>query len=290
VKIFPLPPVRRYDSYIFRNFADGVAFMYDLTREAKPPASVRLVDNPQFQLSQTLKPRASGAKRLKRRAEKFYVLKLRGFDPEQMCACTLVYEGTKAEVDSQDEAVRRLAGRHNAMRGGPENGRRGYQLTYGIAYLRDFVMKHFIVAESLETSVPWSQTIALCEAVKQRVREEYAKRSLPGQPFICCRVTQVYQTGVCVYFYLAFSHKGADDPVGLFGELERCARDEILRTGGSLSHHHGVGKLRRGFLPRIMSEATIDIRSEIKHAVDPANIFGISNQGVGANRAVTADV
>jgi alkyldihydroxyacetonephosphate synthase len=218
------------------------------------------------------------------------VLKLRGFDPEQMCACTLVYEGTKAEVDSQDEAVRRLAGRHNAMRGGPENGRRGYQLTYGIAYLRDFVMRHFIVAESLETSVPWSQTIALCEAVKQRVREEYARRSLPGQPFICCRVTQVYQTGVCVYFYLAFSHKGVEHPVGLFAELERCARDEILRTGGSLSHHHGVGKLRRGFLPRIMSEATIDIRSEIKHAVDPANIFGISNQGVGANRAVTADV
>jgi alkyldihydroxyacetonephosphate synthase len=290
VKIFPLPEVRRYDSYIFRTFTDGVAFMYDLTREARPPASVRLVDNPQFQLSQTLKPRATGTKQLKRRAEKFYVLKLRGFDPEQMCACTLVYEGTQEEVDAQDEAVRRLARRHNAMRGGPENGRRGYQLTYGIAYLRDFVMKHFIVAESLETSVPWSQTIALCEGVKRRVLEEYAKRGLPGRPFICCRVTQVYQTGVCVYFYLAFSHKGVDDPVEAFGELERCARDEILRTGGSLSHHHGVGKLRRGFLPRIMSEATLDVRAEMKQAMDPVNVFGIANQGIGSNRAVAADV
>jgi alkyldihydroxyacetonephosphate synthase len=289
VKIFPLPEVQRYDSFIFRNFADGVAFMYDLTREATPPASVRLVDNPQFQLSQTLKPRATGAKKVKRRAEKLFVLKVRGFDPDEMCACTIVYEGDREQVDAQDKAVRRIARRHRGMRGGPENGRRGYQLTYGIAYLRDFVMKHFVLAESLETSVPWSRTIELCESVKQRIRDEYARRGLPGRPFVCARVTQVYQTGVCVYFYLAFSHKAVENPVEVFAELERCARDEILRCGGSLSHHHGVGKLRRGFLPRVMSQGTLDLRSDLKHAVDPDNVFGIANQGIGSNRAVTAD-
>lgn len=290
VKIFPIPAVQRYDSYIFRNFADGVAFMYDLTREATPPASVRLVDNPQFQLSQTLKPRATGAKLLKRRAEKLFVLRVRGFDPEQMCACTIVYEGDSDQVAAQDRAVRRIAKRHRGMRGGPENGRRGYQLTYGIAYLRDFVMKHHVLAESLETSVPWSRTLELCGNVKRRIRDEYTRRQLPGRPFICCRVTQVYQTGVCVYFYLAFSHKGVENPVEVFAELERAARDEILRSGGSLSHHHGVGKLRRGFLPRVMSPAALELRADLKSAIDPANVFGIANQGIGANRAVTADV
>jgi len=38
------------------------------------------------------------------------------------------------------------------------------------------------------------------------------------------------------------------NPSEVFAELERAARDEILRSGGSLSHHHGVGKLRREFL------------------------------------------
>ncbi len=56
VKIFPLPEVTRYDSLIFPSFEAGVGFLYDLTREATPPASVRLVDNLQFQLSMTLKP------------------------------------------------------------------------------------------------------------------------------------------------------------------------------------------------------------------------------------------
>ncbi|NIO60173.1 MAG: oxidase, partial [Acidobacteria bacterium] len=65
---------------------------------------------------------------------------------------------------------------------------RGYQLTFGIAYLRDFLMKYYILGESLETSVPWTQVLSLCGNVKRRVAEEYARRELPGRPFISCRV------------------------------------------------------------------------------------------------------
>ena len=280
VKIFRLPEVQRYDAMLFPSFDQGVAFMYDLAREAVPPASVRLVDNLQFQLSQTLKPKARGLRALTRKLEKKYVTRIRGFDPLRMVACTLVYEGSRAEVASQSDAVRRLAARHGGMRAGAENGRRGYQLTFGIAYLRDFVMKHYVLGESFETSVPWSQVLSLCTNVKRRLHDEYAQRKLPGRPFVTCRVTQVYQTGVCVYFYFGFYHRGLPQPAALYGELERCARDEILKSGGSLSHHHGVGKIRRSFLPRIMSGAALAWSQEIKRAIDPSNIFGIANQAI----------
>jgi alkyldihydroxyacetonephosphate synthase len=278
VKIFPLPEVARYDAVIFPGFEEGVAFLYDLTREAVPPASVRLVDNLQFQLSQTLKPRAAGLPALLRRAEKLFATKVRGFDPRRMVACTLLYEGSRRQVKGEESAVRHLARRHGGMRAGAENGRRGYQLTFGIAYLRDFVMKHYILGESFETSVPWSGALALCENVKGRLAAEHAARGLPGRPFVTCRVTQVYQTGVCVYFYFGFYHKGVERPAEVFAELERAARDEILRSGGSLSHHHGVGKLRSGFLPRVFSPAALEWASEVKRAVDPGNLFGIANQ------------
>jgi alkyldihydroxyacetonephosphate synthase len=278
VKIFPLPEVSRYDALLFPCFEDGVAFMYDLARNGIPPASVRLMDNLQFQLGQTLKPKAEGFRAMKRRMEKLYVTRVRGFEPSRMVACTLVFEGSRREVEAQEAAVARIARRHGAMRAGAENGQRGYQLTFGIAYLRDFVMKFHIVGESFETSVPWSQTLALCENVKQRLATEYAARGLPGRPFVSCRVTQIYQTGVCVYFYFGFYHKGVERPDLVYAELERCARDEILRSGGSLSHHHGVGKIRRGFLPRIMSPAALEWSAEVRRAVDPANIFGIGNQ------------
>jgi alkyldihydroxyacetonephosphate synthase len=285
VKIFPLPELQRYDAVLFKGFEAGVAFLYDLKREAVPPASVRLVDNLQFQLSQTLKPRASGVRALKRKLEKLLVTRLRGFDPERMVACTLVYEGSRQEVRRQQAAVMRLARRHGGMRAGAENGKRGYQLTFGIAYLRDFVMRHYILGESFETSVPWSGVLALCDNVKRRLAAECAARGIPGRPFVTARVTQVYQTGVCVYFYFGFYHKGVEQPVETFSALEEAARDEILRSGGSLSHHHGVGKLRRRFLPRIFSPAALAWSAELKRAVDPANVFGISNQLLGAESA-----
>lgn len=281
VKIFPLPEVQRYDSWLFPDFARGLAFLYDLTREATPPASVRLVDNLQFQLSQTLKPRAEGLARLKRRAQRLVVTRLRGFHPERMVACTLLYEGDRKEVGGQARAVRRIARRHGGLRGGGANGRRGYQLTFSIAYLRDFVMKHWVLGESLETSVPWSRALGVCENVEKRVEREHRERGLPGRPFVSRRITQVYQTGVCVYFYLGFYHKGVERPCEVFAEVERSARDEILASGGSLSHHHGVGKLRRGFLPRVMSPAALAWSSALKGAVDPTNVFGAGNQLLG---------
>ena len=278
VKVFPLPEIQRYDSLLFPDFERGVSFMYDLTRQSTPPASVRLADNLQFQLSQTLKSKAEGLQVLMRWAEKLFVTKLRGFDPEHMTACTLVYEGTRGEVEAQDAAVRRIARRYGGMRAGEENGKRGYQLTYGIAYIRDFMMKHYILGESFETSVSWSQALSLCENVKRRLEEEHASRALPGRPFISARMTQVYQTGVCIYFYFAFYHKGIDQPCRVFAELEHAARDEILLSGGSLSHHHGVGKHRRDFLPRIMSTTALEWSAEVKEAIDPTNIFGAGNQ------------
>ncbi|MFL5927720.1 MAG: FAD-binding oxidoreductase [Gaiellaceae bacterium] len=278
VKIFPLPEVQRYDAFIFPDFDKGVAFMHDLTRNGAVPASVRLMDNLQFQLGQTLKPRATGLGALKRRLERHYVTRLRGFAVDRMAACTLAYEGTRDEVAAQAAAVKGVARSHGGIRGGAANGERGYQLTYSIAYLRDFIMGQWILGESFETSVPWSQVLTLCENVKRRLRDEHRRRKLPGKPFVTCRVTQVYETGVCVYFYAAVAYKGVDRPSEIFAELERSARDEILLSGGSLSHHHGIGKLREQFLPRIVSPGTLAWREAVKRAVDPTDVFGVGNQ------------
>ena len=277
VKLFPLPPVQRYGSILFKEFEQGLAFMYDLAQTGRAPASVRLMDNLQFQFGQVLKPAATGWKVLKKRFEKWLVTGPLGFDPSRMVACTLVFEGTPEDVAAQEKTVYTLAKRHGGFKAGEENGRRGYLLTYGIAYIRDFVMQHHVMAESFETSVPWSQAKALCDNVKRRVYEAHAERNLPGKPFVSCRVTQVYETGVCVYFYFAFHAKGVADPVKMYAEVEHAAREEILRCGGSLSHHHGVGKIRQSFIPSIMSPAAQQWRRLAKTAFDPSNVFGCGN-------------
>jgi alkyldihydroxyacetonephosphate synthase len=286
VKLFPLPRERRYGSLLFRTFDEGFAFMYDLAQEDRPPASVRLVDNLQFQFGQALKPASRGAKKLKSRAEKWLVTGPLGFDPDRMVAATLVFEGTRDEVKRQERRVYEIAKRHRGFRGGAENGRRGYTLTFGIAYIRDFVLRHQIVGESFETSVPWSQAQALVERVKARILKSHRDRGLPGNPFVSCRVTQVYETGCCVYFYMAFYARGVEDPVGAYHEIESEAREEVLAAGGSISHHHGVGKLRLPFVPEIMSPAMVEWRERLKAALDPEGVFA-AQAPLGAHSPVS---
>jgi alkyldihydroxyacetonephosphate synthase len=277
VKVRPLPEVAKHGSVIFREFESGMAFLRDVQRSGAVPASIRLMDNLQFQFGQALKPRATGLAAVKSRLQKLFVTRLAGFAVDRMVACTLLFEGTRPEVAAQERSVYRLAARHRGIKGGAENGQRGYALTFAIAYIRDFMMSHHVLAESFETAVSWSQCVPLIQNVKQRLWQEHAKRGLPGRPFVSARVTQLYETGVCVYFYFAFHHQGVANASEVYAELERAAREEILRSGGSLSHHHGVGKLRQRFLPAVFSPTALAWREGLKRSVDPEDLFGCAN-------------
>ena len=119
-------------------------------------------------------------------------------------------------------------------------------------------------------------------------REEHRRHGINGEPFLSCRVTQLYPTGVCVYFYYAFHYKGLERPSEVYAAIEHAAREEILAQGGSLSHHHGVGKLRAEFLPDVLSPTAMTWNAGAKRAVDPHNVFGTGNHGVDRTEAEQA--
>ncbi|PTB62276.1 alkyl-dihydroxyacetonephosphate synthase [Trichoderma citrinoviride] len=283
VKLCPLPEATEYAAVLFPTWEDGVQFMYELRHSNCQPASVRLVDNEQFRMSQALKPAPSSSflgntlAGLKRKLEHLYILQIKGFGPREVVACTMVFEGTKSEVNIQEHVVKRLVKKHGGVNAGAENGRRGYQMRYNIAYIRDFAIQHYVLAESFETSVPWSQVLDLCDRVKARLRREHEERRLQGKPLVTCRVTQLYETGVAVYFYFGYYFEGVSEPEKVYAEMEEAAREEVLLAGGSLSHHHGVGKLRNKFLGSAWSEAALEWRDDVKRALDPQNVFGCGN-------------
>jgi alkyldihydroxyacetonephosphate synthase len=173
VKLFALPEVQRYGSVLLPNLTAGLAFMYDLQQSGAVPASVRVMDNVQFHFGQALKGRKTGAAaKAKSELEKFVVTQVKGFDPHEMAVATVVFEGSADEVDFQERTLYRIAEKHGGMKAGATNGERGYQLTFGIAYIRDLTFEHWTIAESFETSVPWSRAIELYDRVRARVQRE----------------------------------------------------------------------------------------------------------------------
>lgn len=278
IKVRNLPEKRAYGSVIFPDFESGYKALYEISMARAAPVSIRLMDNMQFQFGQALKPAHHSFKELAiDKAKKLYVTKILGFDPDRMTAATLMFEGSAESVAAQEKKVYAIATKYGGKAAGVENGLRGYFLTFMIAYLRDFGFKYWFMAESFETSVPYDKVLPLCEGVKKRIKESCAAKGIKKEPFVSCRVTQLYDTGACVYFYFGFIFKGLKDPAGTFSEVEHEAREEILKHGGSLSHHHGVGKLRKEFLPGTVGPTGMNMLKGIKQTIDPQNIFANGN-------------
>jgi alkyldihydroxyacetonephosphate synthase len=138
--------------------------------------------------------------------KKFYLLKIKGFDPSQMAACTLFFEGSKDTVKRQEENTYRLAEKWGGMNAGEESGIRAYWMTFAICYLRDMTIPYKFVSESIETCCPWNKVSALCRNTGNRIRE-YGKTLGIDDRYMMVgwRVTQLYASGAAIYLYYGFN-------------------------------------------------------------------------------------
>jgi alkyldihydroxyacetonephosphate synthase len=280
VKVWPLPETKEYESVVFMSFDCGLAFVRDMAKlDRMIPASVRLLDNEHFRLGQALKGEPSSAKeRILGLMQSFIAAgRVGGWDPKSVACATLCYEGKKSEVQLQQAEMKRLAKDHGGILLGAEVGKAGYDMTFMIAYLRDFALTYHFLGESFETFAPWSKVGSVIEKTKRRLKLEHETRCLPGKPFVGCRVTQLYQDGVCLYFYFCMNTENVKDASHVFSEIEHAARCEILKQGGNLSHHHGIGKVRAAFLQASVTPAYTRIVESVKESMDPQNIFAAAN-------------
>ncbi|XP_030873308.1 alkyldihydroxyacetonephosphate synthase, peroxisomal [Leptonychotes weddellii] len=258
IKIRPIPEYQKYGSVAFPNFEQGVACLREIAKQRCAPASIRLMDNQQFQFGHALKPQVSSIfTSFLDGLKKFYITKFKGFDPNQLTVATLLFEGDREKVLQHEKQVYDIAAKFGGLAAGEDNGQRGYLLTYVIAYIRDLGLEYYVLGESFETSAPWDSLVEI----------------------VCLffRVTQIYDAGACIYFYFAFNYRGISDPLTVFEQTEAAAREEILANGGSLSHHHGVGKLRKQWLKESISDVGFGMLKSVKEYVDPNNIFGNKN-------------
>ena len=81
-----------------------------------------------------------------------------------------------------------------------------------IAYIRDLVSNYRFVAESFETSVPWSKLSQLCNNVREKIFSSCKAKGIPEDAvFASFRVTQLYETGAAVYVYFGFNYLNLTD-------------------------------------------------------------------------------
>ena len=276
LKIHKLPECSDYESVVLKDWDTGLDFMYELAHSSSVPASARMLDSLHYQFGSALKPEKNNIGKLKSKIQKL-VFKMKDFSTDDFVAAVFKLEGSFSEVEYQRKNIKRLAKKYNGLLGGSKEGKVGYNITMVIAYIREFFVPQGILGETLETAVPWSKVNQVKDEANKLLTELHKKYDLPGKPFFCSRISKVYHTGICMYNTMGINVRGIKNPEKVFSDIEHKIRDCFIKNGGSISHHHGVGKLRKDFMPETISPGSIDVIQGIKKSQDPDNIFGISN-------------
>lgn len=276
LKMHKLPECSDYESVVLKDWDTGLDFMYELAHSSSVPASARMLDSLHYQFGSALKPEKNNIGKLKSKIQKL-VFKMKDFSADDFVAAVFKLEGSFSEVEYQRKNIKRLAKKYNGLLGGSKEGKVGYNITMVIAYIREFFVPQGILGETLETAVPWSKINQVKDEANKLLNELHKKYDLPGKPFFCSRISKVYHTGICMYNTMGINVRGIKNPEKVFSDIEHKIRECFIKNGGSISHHHGVGKLRKDFMPETISPGSIDVIQGIKKSQDPDNIFGISN-------------
>jgi alkyldihydroxyacetonephosphate synthase len=188
------------------------------------------------------------------------------------CLAIIGYEGSAEDVESRRAAATRTLSEAGAE---PVDGAgEGWaHERYRGPYLRDALLDAGALVETLETVTFWSSLPGLYGAVTGALRESLTR--LGTAPVILCHVSHVYPAGASLYFTIACAQ--LPDPVSQWRQAKAAASDAILAAGGSITHHHGVGRDHRDWYERELGPLATAVLHAAKATLDPA---GILNPGI----------
>lgn len=251
VRVRPVPEVRRYETWRFGSFAEGAEALCALAQGGLLPTVLRLSDESETALN-LARPDQVGA------------------ESGDGCLVVVGHEGTVEVVGTKRAAVAGLLERRGGVPLGEEGGEAWAAGRFEGPYLRDALLDLGVLVETLETVTFWSRLQAVYDAVRAALTEALGERAL-----VLCHVSHVYETGASLYFTVAAPED--DDPVAQWTAAKAAASDAILVAGGSITHHHGIGRDHKPWLARQIGPVGVDILRAVKDRLDPTHIL---NPGV----------
>jgi alkyldihydroxyacetonephosphate synthase len=141
-------------------------------------------------------------------------------------------------------------------------------------HLRDAFIRLGLVSETFETAVTWDRFWQFHEGVLAAARQ--AMRQACGGGAVSCRFAYVYPDGPAPYYSVVAPGRRGHE-LEQWDEIKHAASEAILALGGTITHHHAVGRDYRPWYLREVPQLFTDAFRGAKAELDPA---GIMNPGV----------
>lgn len=262
VRVQRPPRFRASAAVHFADFADGVAATRALAQSGLYPSNCRLLDAAEAAITAGVRDGSN--------------LLVVGF------------ESADHPVTAEMERATELCGDHGGVIPGgvrlrdaaedPASGQgpaeRWRHSFLRAPYLRDALVRRGLVVETFETACTWDHFEELHHSVVGDVAAALAEIS--GGGWVTCRFTHLYPDGPAPYFtVLAPGVVGAE--LEIWDQVKSAAAEAILGTGGTITHHHAVGREHRPWYRRQAAEPFVAALRAAKGALDPQQVL---NPGV----------
>jgi alkyldihydroxyacetonephosphate synthase len=242
----PLPEARRGQAFSFARFADGIDAVRRALRAGFRPPVVRLYD----------------ARESRRQ--------LAGACPEGHALLLLLHEGPAVRVEAEAPALAALCRAAGGAPSDPAAVDHWLEHRNQVPGFRGFLEKG-IVLDTIEVAATWERVVPLYERAVASLGE------VEGILGASAHSSHSYRSGTNLYFTFAARPQERARMAAVYHECWRRVMEATVACGGGIAHHHGVGRVRRGWLAAELGHTGVSLLRAIKRALDPDDLL---NPGV----------
>ena len=137
-------------------------------------------------------------------------------------------------------------------------------------YLRDRLICCGVLSETFESAITWDRFADFHARVRAATFEAASAAGPPGAaaPRVTCRLTHLYPNGAAPYFTVLGPARRGEEEVQ-WDEIKAAASEAIIEAGGTITHHHAVGRDHRPWYDRQRPDAFGAALGAAKGALDP---------------------
>ena len=263
MKIFPhYPRANRPFSFMFSTFEDGVAAVRQISQAGfGMPAVLRLSDPEETDVAFKMYGLEGGI------LDRF--LRIKGLARGKRCLMMGQAQGHPAFSKTVFQEVKKAGKARNGvyLTGYPmKKWSRG---RFSDPYMRDSLNDFGVLIDTLEASVTWTRLEALYRAVRHHIK---------ANPHTICmtHASHFYAQGTNLYFIFITRMPSLEQ----FRAFQRSIIHTIIEHHGSLSHHHGVGKMMGPFMHTHLGRNQMNVLRALKHHFDPRGIMNPGAMGL----------
>ncbi len=252
VRIRPVPAATAYGAWTVPDFEAGAAAFREATQRGIRPTVLRLSDETETRVNAAL-----GG----------HLTRMRG-----CLAIATIEAESEADAAAVHDQLDAVFTARSATPRGEDPARSWERGRFSSPALRDTLLGAGVLAETLETATTWANLGALKTAVTDALRETLAAEGT--KPIVLCHISHVYPAGASLYFTVVAAL--TTDPVGQWAHAKDAASRAIGAAGGTITHHHAVGRDHRPYLETEVGPLGIAVLQAVKDTLDPS---GIMNPG-----------